>query len=52
MHYDVSWHDDAKCIDTDPEYFFPGDGEQGAEKTVEVKAFCQNCPVKMKCLEL
>lgn len=53
MHYDVSWHDNAKCIDTDPEFFFPPDKEtkQSIEQTVTAKAFCQTCPVRLKCLE-
>jgi len=51
MHYDVSWQDKSKCIDEDPEFFFPSDSKQGIEQAVKAKAFYQSCPVKMKCLE-
>lgn len=53
MYYDVSWTDKAKCTKTDPEFFFPvGDTDEAIQQTAEAKAFCQSCPVKMKCLEM
>lgn len=52
MYYDVTWQDKSLCLDEDPELFFPLKNKKGEAQVVEAKAFCQLCPVKMKCLEM
>lgn len=43
-----SWRDEAACSDTDPDVFFPDDGDvAGAERA---KAVCGGCPVAGACL--
>jgi WhiB family redox-sensing transcriptional regulator len=44
---DRSWQDRANCLGVDPELFFP---ERGTS-TVEAKAVCRGCEVRMDCLE-
>lgn len=44
---DRSWMLDAKCLDADPEAFFP---EKGGS-TREAKRICNACPVQDECLE-
>ncbi|MDX1658061.1 MAG: WhiB family transcriptional regulator [Nitriliruptorales bacterium] len=41
------WMQDAKCLDADPEAFFP---EKGGS-TREAKRICAACPVREECLE-
>jgi WhiB family redox-sensing transcriptional regulator len=41
------WMIDAKCLDADPEAFFP---EKGGS-TREAKRICAACPVRNECLE-
>ena len=41
------WMIDAKCLDADPEAFFP---EKGGS-TREAKRICSACPVRNECLE-
>ncbi len=41
------WMLDAKCLDADPEAFFP---EKGGS-TREAKRICAACPVRDECLE-
>lgn len=53
MHRDVSWTDDAKCKDVDPEFFFVESDtkvKSAVKKINEAKAFCQGCPVAVQCL--
>jgi WhiB family redox-sensing transcriptional regulator len=42
-----SWMQDAKCLDADPEAFFP---EKGGS-TREAKRICAACSVREECLE-
>lgn len=53
MHYDVSWQQDSKCLNHEPEFFFPKPGrdKKHREEVAMVKKYCNGCPVKMKCLE-
>ena len=44
---EVSWMEEAKCLDADPEAFFP---EKGGS-TREAKRICSVCPVREQCLE-
>lgn len=44
----LEWQDRANCRDTDPEAFFPLQGE-GVNGTV--RAICDACPVKQTCLD-
>lgn len=46
---DTSWMNDSKCHPDDGITWFPGVGER--TRTTEAKQFCQNCPVKQKCLD-
>lgn len=41
------WMLDAKCLDADPEAFFP---EKGGS-TREAKRICAACPVREECLD-
>ena len=41
------WMAEAKCVDADPELFFP----QRGESTAPAKAICQACPVRAACLD-
>ena len=44
----LSWRDRAACGDTDPNLFFPDDGDViGTERA---KAICASCPVARHCL--
>ncbi len=42
-----TWMVDARCLDADPEAFFP---EKGGS-TREAKRICADCPVKEPCLD-
>ncbi len=42
-----AWMVDAKCLDADPEAFFP---EKGGS-TREAKRICAACPVRQECLD-
>ncbi|MTD58756.1 transcription factor WhiB [Amycolatopsis sp. RM579] len=47
---DLAWHDDAACVGTDPDSFYP---EQGPGITLDVaaaKRVCLRCPVRPNCL--
>lgn len=44
---DRTWMLDAKCLDADPEAFFP---EKGGS-TREAKRICDACPARDACLE-
>jgi WhiB family transcriptional regulator, redox-sensing transcriptional regulator len=44
---DRAWMLEAKCLDADPEAFFP---EKGGS-TREAKRICAACPVREECLE-
>lgn len=44
---DRAWMLEAKCLDADPEAFFP---EKGGS-TREAKRICATCPVRNECLD-
>ncbi len=44
---DRLWMLEARCLDADPEAFFP---EKGGS-TREAKRICATCPVRTECLE-
>lgn len=46
-HPDLEWQDEAACIGTKAEVFFP---EQGRHPS-EAKRLCQKCPVRPDCLD-
>lgn len=50
-----SWMVDAACRDSDPELFFPAEGERSSKdsirRTFEAKSVCHGCRVKMICRE-
>lgn len=41
------WQNEAACIGSDPDLFFPERGES----VREAKAICRGCPVRAECLE-
>src|SRR5687768_11902853 len=43
---DMTWMDRANCLGCDPELFFPERGES----TIEAKAVCAGCAVRVECL--
>ena len=43
----VPWADEAKCLNADPDVFFP---EKGGS-TREAKRICSECTVRVECLE-
>lgn len=43
----LPWASDAKCLNADPDVFFP---EKGGS-TREAKRICAECPVRVECLE-
>lgn len=40
------WAESALCAQTDPDLFFPGDGDHGGR----AKAVCRKCDVQPECL--
>src|SRR5690349_16680836 len=46
---DTDWHLDAVCATTDPELFFPNDGDRHAAR--RARELCATCPVAQQCLE-
>ena len=49
MIENLSWQDDAACLNADRELFFPS---QGSRDTVEAaKEVCAGCTVREQCLE-
>lgn len=52
MYVDVSWQDDAKCLDEKPELFFPvGDTKKSINQTKKAVSICKSCKVAVRCLE-
>jgi WhiB family redox-sensing transcriptional regulator len=43
----LPWASEAKCLNADPDVFFP---EKGGS-TREAKRICGECPVRVECLE-
>ena len=49
---DYTWRDRAICRDTDPDLFFPvGTTGQALVQIARAKEVCNECPVKIDCLE-
>jgi len=49
---DYTWRVDAVCKDTDPELFFPvGTTGQALLQIDRAKQVCDECPVKIECLD-
>lgn len=49
---DYSWRTRATCKDTDPELFFPvGTTGQALLQIDRAKEVCDDCPVKIECLD-
>jgi WhiB family transcriptional regulator, redox-sensing transcriptional regulator len=47
----MEWVRRARCIDHDPELFFPVGSTRPAREQVErAKAVCRDCPVRAECL--
>src|SRR5919197_4647236 len=48
---EMEWVRDARCIDHDPELFFPvGSTRPALEQVARAKAVCRECPVRTDCL--
>jgi WhiB family redox-sensing transcriptional regulator len=46
------WIERSRCIGEDPELFFPiGSTGPAVEQTARAIAVCQDCPVRLECLE-
>ena len=43
----INWMDDRRCKDKPTEFFYPAQGEP----FMHIKAFCDECPVRIPCLE-
>jgi WhiB family redox-sensing transcriptional regulator len=43
------WMDDARCVEVDPELFFPE--LDSLWRVAQAKKICAECPVKTACLE-
>ena len=51
MAQDLHWRDDAACIGSDLEMFFPvGNVGAGLAQIAEAKRVCQGCGVREACL--
>lgn len=49
---DYSWRNRAICRDTDPDLFFPvGTTGQALVQIARAKEVCDECPVRLDCLE-
>ena len=46
---DETWKDQARCVETDPESFFPSKGDRRGVNAA--KRVCKNCPVMDECLQ-
>ena len=58
----TSWRDEAACVGTDPDTFFPGYSSEppgvwtnqqkqaAIETTAKARAICRTCPVELDCL--
>lgn len=43
--------EEAKCVNTDPDVFFPSDVTPASDKYNEARAVCEGCPIKRECAE-
>lgn len=44
----VSWMDEAACVETGGDFFFPDKDEH--DKIAQAKALCASCDVRARCL--
>jgi WhiB family redox-sensing transcriptional regulator len=48
----MSWRQDAACLDSDPELFFPvGTARPALKRLRAAKTVCAECPVQSACLD-
>jgi WhiB family redox-sensing transcriptional regulator len=47
---DLAWHEDAACVGTDPDSFYPEPGPGITEDIAAAKRVCARCPVRAECL--
>jgi WhiB family redox-sensing transcriptional regulator len=48
----VDWRDRARCLDEDPDLFFPiGTSGPALAQAAAAKALCRCCPVVSECLD-
>ncbi|MGZ4696729.1 MAG: WhiB family transcriptional regulator [Oryzihumus sp.] len=48
----MNWRDEAECLHTDPELFFPvGTSGPALIQIQEAKSVCRRCPALDECLE-
>jgi WhiB family transcriptional regulator, redox-sensing transcriptional regulator len=40
------WTEHARCVETDPEIFYPTNGGIGVNQTRQAKNICRQCPVR------
>lgn len=46
------WREQAACVDSDPELWFPlSEGRVFEKETLAAKRICAQCPVKLQCLD-
>jgi WhiB family redox-sensing transcriptional regulator len=51
MYETRDWHDQAACLDADPELFFPvSEFGPSSDQVWEAKQVCHSCPVQWTCL--
>jgi len=49
---DHEWRDAAACLNADPDLFFPIGSNGAVQAQIRaVKAVCEGCPVKERCLQ-
>lgn len=46
----IKEHGDPICRTTDPEVWFPEQGDGSKESVRQAKKWCKECPVQMECL--
>lgn len=47
---DLAWHEDAACVGTDPDSFYPEPGPGLMADIAAAKRVCARCPVRRDCL--
>jgi WhiB family redox-sensing transcriptional regulator len=51
-HMDMQWLNQARCLNEDPELFFPvGNTGPALEQIEQAKTICRQCKVSAQCLE-
>jgi WhiB family transcriptional regulator, redox-sensing transcriptional regulator len=51
-HMDMQWLNQARCLNEDPELFFPvGNTGPAVDQIEQAKAVCRECNVTSQCLE-